>query len=129
MALPAAVYALGEGAYGFVGEVKPKGELAPAFFAVDRPRPGTVPVYGGLRLDPPAPGAKPVFHALPADLRDPPVTATPLYEFVHGDGKGRTYTTDKAWRGEGLTRAPRSRSAWCGAAQRAWCSRLSDLSG
>jgi hypothetical protein len=107
LVLPAPVYALGEGTYGFVGEVKPKGELAPTFFALDRSRPGAVAVYGDgarLRLDSPAPGARPTFHALPADLRDPPATAVPLYEFVHADGKRRTYTTDKDWRGEGFTR-------------------------
>jgi hypothetical protein len=106
LVLPAPVYSPGEGHYGFVGEVKSKGELAPAFFALDRPRPGSVAVYGGggLRLGALAAGAKPVFHALPADLRDPPATAAPLYEFVHADGKRRTYTTDKDWRGEGFTR-------------------------
>jgi hypothetical protein len=108
LVLPVPVYALGEGSYGFVGEVKPKGELAPAFFALDRSRPGAVAVYaagGGLRLDAPAPGVKPAFHALPADLRDPPATAVLLYEFVHADGKRRTYKTDKEWREEGFTRA------------------------
>jgi hypothetical protein len=105
--LPVPVYALGEGRYGFVGEVKPKGQLAPAFFALDRPRTGTVPVYagGGLTLAAPAPGAKPVFHALPPDLRDPPATATPLYEFIHRDAKQRTYTTEKGWQGEGFSRS------------------------
>jgi hypothetical protein len=107
LALPAPVYDLGDGHYGFTGELKKKGEAVPVFFALDRPRSGSVAVYtdGGLRLDAPAPGAKPVFHALPADLRDPPATAVPLYEFVHADGKRRRYTTDKDWRGEGYTRS------------------------
>jgi hypothetical protein len=107
LVLPAPVYAPGEGQYGFVGDVKTNNELVPAFFALDRPRPGSVAVYAGcgLRLDAPTPGAKPAFHALPADLRDPPATAVPLYEFVHTDGKRRTYSTDKDWHGEGFTRS------------------------
>ncbi|HEX5272755.1 MAG TPA: hypothetical protein VFW33_19795 [Gemmataceae bacterium] len=106
LVLPAPVYDLGDGHYGFAGALKKKGE-APAFFALDRPRPGSVAVYaaGGLRTEAPAAGAKPVFHALPADLRDPPATAIPLYEFVHADGKRRTYTTDRHWHGEGFTRS------------------------
>jgi hypothetical protein len=108
LVLPAPVYALGDGRYGFVGEVKPKAELAPAFFALDRPRAGAVPVYaaeGGLQRDAPEPGARPLFHALPSDLRDPPATAVPLYEFVQADGKRRACSTDKGWRGEGFTRS------------------------
>ncbi len=107
LVLPAAVYSAGEGRFGFVQELKPKGELAPAFFALDRPRKGAVPVYaegGRLTLDPPRPGARPVFHGLPADLRDPPATATPLYEFIHRDGKQRVYTTDKGWSQDGFAR-------------------------
>jgi hypothetical protein len=108
LVLPAPVYALGEGRHGFGGDVKPKGALAPAFFALDRPRPGAVPVYAadaGLTLTAPGAGARPVFHALPADVRAAPATVTPLYEFVSGDGKRRSYTTDKDWRAEGFTRA------------------------
>ncbi len=106
LVLPAPVYATGEGNYGFARARKAKGE-GPAFFALDRPRPGSVAVYAGdgLRLDAPAPGAKAAFHALPADLRDPPAAAVPLYEFIHADGKRRAYSTDKAWHGEGFTRA------------------------
>jgi hypothetical protein len=98
LTLPAAVYALGEGQFGFVPRVKPGGELAPAFFALDRPRKGALPLYlagGRLTPDAPAPGAAPAFHALPADLRDPPPATAPLYEFVHKDGKRRAYATDK----------------------------------
>jgi hypothetical protein len=106
LVLPVPVYALTGGGYGFARDVKPKEELAPAFFALDRPRKGSVPVYadGGLTLRAPGPEAKPVFHALPADLRDPPATAAPLYEFVHRDGQRRVYTTDGAWRGDGFVR-------------------------
>jgi len=89
--------------------VKPGTELTPAFFALDRPRPGSVPVYaaGGLTLRAPGPDAKPAFHALPAALRDPPATAVPLYEFVHKDGRRRAYATDKEWREDGFTRQAR----------------------
>jgi hypothetical protein len=106
LVLPAPVYALGEGRFGFVQDVKPKAELAPAFFALDRPRHGSVPVYaaGGLTLRAPGPDAKPVFHALPADLRDAPTTAAPLYEFVHKDGRRRVYATGREWRGDGFVR-------------------------
>jgi hypothetical protein len=107
LVLPAPVYAAGEGRYGFMRDGKPNAELAPAFFALDRPRKGSVPVYysGGLALHAAAPGAKPVFHALPPDLCDAPATAAPLYEFVHKDGKRREYTTDKDWRGDGCERS------------------------
>jgi len=106
LVLPAAVYPLGEGRFGFVQDVKAGGNLAPAFFALDRPRKGTVALYasGGLTLDAPEPGAKPDFHALPADRGDPPATALPLYEFVHKDGKRRAYTTDKGWQSDGFAR-------------------------
>jgi hypothetical protein len=106
LVLPVPVYALAGGGYGFARDVGPKEGLAPAFFALDRPRKGSVPVYAdaGLTLRAPGPEAKPVFHALPTDLRDPPATAAPLYEFVHRDGRRRVYTTDEAWRGDGFVR-------------------------
>jgi hypothetical protein len=102
--LPAPVYAMGGGRYGFVQEAK--GQLAPAFFACDRPRKDTVPIYadGGLATQPPRPGARPVFHALPGRLDNPPATAVPLYEFVPKGDKPNVYTTDEAWQGEGYVR-------------------------
>ena len=107
LVLPAAVYVLGEGRFGFLPDVKEK-ELLPAFFALDRPRKGAVPVYavdGGLSLTAPSADSRPVFHALPADQRDPSATTTPLYEFIHKDGKRRAYAIDKDWHADGFTRA------------------------
>ena len=54
-----------------------------AFFALDRPGPGTIPVGG--------PAA---FHALPVDLKEPPATTTVLYETKANDGT-TTYFTDE----------------------------------
>jgi hypothetical protein len=83
-----------------------------AFFALDRPRPGSLPVYfqeakdGGRLVMGKAPdaGAAVVFHALPTATEKPPVTATPLWEFVHKDGKQRAYTIDAAWTSPGFAK-------------------------
>ena len=64
-----------------------------------------MPVYATgrrLTLEAPADGVRPLFHALPADLRDPPATAVPLYEYVHKDTARSVYTTDKTWQGDGF---------------------------
>ena len=105
--LPVPVYALGDSRYGIIRDVTPRGELAPVFFALDRHVKGAVPVFAGqgLTLRPPTPDAQPAFQALPADLPGAPATTRPLYEFVHTDGKQRTYTTDSAWKGAGFVRA------------------------
>ena len=74
-----------------------------AFFALDRPKAGAVPVYevrannGSLSLtvgSAPATG-EPLFHALPADAKDPPETTVPLYEFTEEDGDKRAYGAGK----------------------------------
>jgi hypothetical protein len=106
LVLPAAVYSLGEARFGFVPDVKEK-ELLPVFFALDRPRKGAVPVYaagGDLSLEAPNADSRPLFYALPPEQRNAPATATPLYEFIHKDGKRRAYATDKDWRPDGFTR-------------------------
>jgi hypothetical protein len=107
LVLPLAVYALDRGGYGFVQEAK--GDLKPLFFALDRHRKGTVPVYfdddrGQLTVHRPGTGWEAVFHALPGDMTEPPATAAPLYEFIHKDGKRRMYTTDGQWQGDRFTR-------------------------
>jgi hypothetical protein len=91
-----------------------------AFFAPDRPGQGTVPVCertgdGDSRIlqvgDPPrsADGDKPapVFHALPAEIKAPPPTTVPLYEFRHEDGARRAYSTDRSWSRPGFRRSER----------------------
>ena len=78
-----------------------------AFFALDRPRPGAVPIRaetapgGHLRLSatspPDAAGSATssiAFYALPPDAPDPPATTVPLYELAGADGQSWTYTTD-----------------------------------
>lgn len=97
-----------------------------AFFALDQAGTGTVPVHerkdGGLQLgEAPRPEGKPVFYALPAATKQPPATATPLFEFVHRDGQRRAYSTDPAWSAEGYTKAREPfclvwRSPWRGVA-------------
>jgi hypothetical protein len=113
LVLPVPFYALGEGdRFGTIHDLPAKQDLAPAFFALDRPGKGTVPVYAaggkdgerGLTLTPPSAAARPLFHALPAAARDVPATATPLYEFVSTDGKRRGYAIDRDWGGRVFTR-------------------------
>ncbi|WP_435016425.1 hypothetical protein TA3x_003991 [Tundrisphaera sp. TA3] len=55
-----------------------------AFFARDRPAPGTIPVkLGALEI-----------HALPADLKDAPATTVPLYATPGRDGAPPTFATE-----------------------------------
>ncbi|HEY7422912.1 MAG TPA: hypothetical protein VH682_01505, partial [Gemmataceae bacterium] len=112
--LPVPIYKLSEeGApvrFGTVRQLKAKQSVPVAFFALDHPGEGTVPVYAGdkgaLRI-----GASkdrqsaPLFLALPADSKQPPATTTPLYEFVRKDGRGRAYSTDGDWSSPGYERS------------------------
>jgi hypothetical protein len=83
-----------------------------AFFALDRPREGTVPVYEqktgkdswALEAGGAAKGRQPLFFVLPAELKKPPATAVPLYEFRHEDGRQRAYCTDRTWSEPGFRR-------------------------
>jgi hypothetical protein len=110
--LPVPIYRLSkEGTparFGTVHELKAN-PSAVAFFALDRPGKGTVPLYadekGTLRigkLD--ESGAAPLFHALPADDKSAPATTVPLYEFVHKDGDKRAYGTEGDWSNRGYKR-------------------------
>jgi hypothetical protein len=82
-----------------------------AFWAFDRPAPGSVPVVQvtearhriALRAGPGGDDAA-AFHALPADAVDPPAPTTPLYEFRAADGR-RLYSTDREWSIEGFERS------------------------
>ena len=89
-----------------------------AFFALDRPAPGSVPVFearaddGGLALTttppPPTPAARPVepvFYGLPPDARSAPLATAALHEYVSDDGTRRTYSTEPILAGH--RRAPR----------------------
>jgi hypothetical protein len=121
LALPVPVYALSDAdapdRFGIVRDLKPTQPRRPAFLALDRAVKGTVAVYAweekgaGWRLragDPPTlpDGAKPepVFHAWPADAKDPPPGAVPLYEYVHRDGQHRAYLADAGWKRSGFER-------------------------
>lgn len=111
LAIPVAFYPLGDPGLpervGTVAALKPGRPLQSAFFALDRPVPGTIPVYaiegGRLRMGTPTEGT-PLFHALPAQPKDPPATSVPLYEFVAADGSRRAYTTDPTWSQPGFER-------------------------
>jgi hypothetical protein len=98
--LPVPAYALGrEGAddrFATLRQLdKGPGGRAVAFFALDRPGKGTVPVHAGeAGLEAGTRPGTPLFHALPADMKEPPATAVPLYEFVPEDGKKRAYSID-----------------------------------
>ena len=88
-----------------------------AFFALEKAGTGTVPVS---RLDDPeagpilkvgpladGPEASVLFYALPADVKAPPSTTTPLYEFILRDGKVRTYSTEETSTAPGARRSER----------------------
>ncbi len=87
-----------------------------AFFALDRPATGTIPVFAGTTSDghpflqvgdapsgPDGPPASPVFHALPADVDSPPDRTLPLFEFRHDDGR-RAYSINPEWSAAGFRR-------------------------
>jgi hypothetical protein len=112
LALPVPVYHLDDktsdrfATLGGLRAGRPQGPIA--FFALDRPGIGTVPVYeeqvegGGWALrvgtaEDAKGGKTPLCHALAADVRDGPATAIPLYEFDHEDGKKRAYSVDASW--------------------------------
>src|SRR5262249_10320158 len=120
LVLPVPFYSLAETGppdrfFGTIADLKPKLSRPVAFFALDRPKPGAVEVYAiettggrrGLRVGVPpnSPKPLPVFYALPADAKDLPATATPLYEFVHSAAKKRAYSTKKSWTEPGYERA------------------------
>jgi hypothetical protein len=112
--LPVAVYNLSEegppARFGTMRERKPKQPASVAFFALERPGEGTVPVSagdnGGLHIgDFKDRKTTPLFHAVPADGKQPPATTVPLYEFVHKDGRKRVYSTDGDWSNSGYKRS------------------------
>jgi hypothetical protein len=90
-----------------------KGRKEVAFFALDRPRPGSVPVFAervgesgwSLRVRKSPGDQTPIFHALPVDAENAPATTERLYEFVHADGR-RHQTTGAEWSAPGFRRSP-----------------------
>ena len=84
----------------------------PAFFAYDRPVPGSVAVFeerteGGFRLtrDRTSSDAAPLFYALPTRTPDAPATTTLLYEFVNERSGQRVYSVDADWSKAGFGRS------------------------
>lgn len=112
--LPVPVYNLsGEkppARFGTVHRLKKEQSVQVAFFALERPDKGTVPVSvgesGALQVGKPEEGnAGALFHALPADGKEPPATTTPLYEFVHNESGKRAYSTEIGWTSPGYSRS------------------------
>jgi hypothetical protein len=111
LALPAAVWGLHGAAAGRPAFFTPVEPEKIAFFALDRPGQGTVPVFAerekgklvALRVGKAANQKRAFFHALPAG-KDAPGTV-PLYGFTH-QGGGRQYIA-----GEGGARPGYQRSA------------------
>jgi hypothetical protein len=103
--LPVPIYRLAGGGLGAMRELGPK-DVRPrvAFFALERPAEGSVPVFlirtddGRSVLDvekrsqAQGPG-EPVFHALPADAEDAPATTVPLHALRRADGTIAGYAT------------------------------------
>ena len=102
LALPVPIYESGE-ILGTGGGI--------AFFALDRPARGTVPVYlvnGELTAGAASvgeQGSEPVFHALPHDAPDPPATTTSLYEFARESDGRKAYSTQADWPETGYRRS------------------------
>jgi hypothetical protein len=95
--LPVPVYDLSPGSVPETfGLRRPRGkEAVVAFFAPDRPLPGTVPVLedaNGLRIGR-AGESGALFHALPAEAKES-ATTRPLYEYRQREGDRRAYSTD-----------------------------------
>jgi len=102
--LPVAIYRLAGGGLGPAPRLGPEDtRLRIAFFALDRPTAGSVPVFetsteGGRVLDVGKPSTRgavgaPLFHALPADAADPPATTVALYAIQRPDGILLGYAT------------------------------------
>ena len=96
--------------FGSVSQLT-KGQAAqPTFFALDRPGKGTAPIFAGPMgtLQSYKMGernAEALFHALPADFRQPPLTTTPLFEFVHKGSGQHAYSTNSGWTSPGFERS------------------------
>lgn len=108
--LPVAVY--DTGGQGQAADLKPGADAAGAgiaFFAPDRPAPGTVPVWirdGALIVQDGPEGQPAAFHLLPADAENPAVTTTPLWEYQGPDG-ARRYSVEPERQWPGFSRAER----------------------
>jgi hypothetical protein len=96
LALPVPIYVSSDGGRPFrSGAAAGRSWQRAAFFALDRPGAGTVPVYWREgRLQTGQGAGEPLFHALPADMRDPPPTTVPLHEWTGGKDVSRRYSTD-----------------------------------
>jgi hypothetical protein len=112
LALPVAVYDLSSGdapqTFGTGSPQKAK-DARVAFYAPDRPSPGSVAVLAGkngLRLGG-SDDRDAVFYALPADAKGAPAATTPLYEYRPRDGSRRAYSVDTALSLPGYERAER----------------------
>jgi hypothetical protein len=116
--LPVAIYRLARGGFRTASRLdKDDTSLRPAFFALERPAVGSVPVYETMKGPAPALEAgdrtrptgagEPVFHASPADAKDPPAATVPLHAVQRTDGIVVGYTTgdDPEPAAEGLRRA------------------------
>jgi hypothetical protein len=96
LALPLPVYdlSLGEVPERFALTRPVRSSARIAFFAPDRPLPGTMPIMSGEEgLSPGKPGQPgALFHGLPAETRTPPAASTPLYEYRSADASRRAYS-------------------------------------
>ncbi len=87
--LPVAVYATPEGGLA-TGQAAARaaGGAPPAFFTLERPGPGTAPVFrtaGGLRAGTPPEGTKVAFYALDGRGANPPRASVPLGQVRRGE--------------------------------------------
>jgi hypothetical protein len=112
--LPVAVYGTGAAPESLRRGPPPAGEAARgeggatrvAFWALERPGAGTVPIHAartetrhaalqaGEPAGPRAEASPALFHAFPASAAEAPAAAVPLWELRHADGR-RAYTVDR----------------------------------
>ena len=118
LALPVPVYQLADSGsrHGLRELAEPARVRRPVvFYALDRPRAGSVPVVAvqdaqdRQQLVIPAPSSEAptaaLFHALPADMQDPPPHTAPLWAYDNAATGEQLYTTDANWTRPNFTRA------------------------
>lgn len=84
--------------------------VAPAFFALERTRPGAVPVFvqaSTLTLTAGAKEEPPLFYALPPEQKEPPASTTLLYEYAGPPGADAYYAPEDATPRPGYHRTER----------------------
>jgi hypothetical protein len=119
LVLPVPVYALpaghAAGPYATAAVLREQDVEVPiSFFALDRPRPGAIPLYARwsaageplLEKQPAVPGQTPAFYALPVQTKVTIPATLLLYEYCSADGRKRQYLLETEKAPTGCQRQP-----------------------